>query len=364
MDIPPLTIRAITARAVPAPVKLPLTTSRSTVDVASLVLVDLETDEGITGHGYAFCYMDLAAPFLLTVIKRIEDMVRGEIVDPTALYHSLRNRFTLIGSEGSLGMALSAFDVACWDACAKAAGQPLAQLLGATRRTIPAYNSKGLSLKEPAALADEAQRLLGEGFKAIKLRLGRMNAKVDRAAAQAVRAAVPGDTAIMVDYNQALDPDDMIARLAGLEEFDLTWIEEPIRHDDFRGCARITAASSIPIQTGENFNSPQVLAAAIDAKACNYVMPDLGRIGGVSGWRAAARIAETASMPMSSHLYPEVSAHLLAATPTCHFLEYVDWAEPILKTPTRIEDGVAIIPDTPGAGLEWDEEAVARHGVN
>lgn len=187
--------------------------------------------------------------------------------------------------------------------------------------------------------------------------------KPDLAAAQAVRNAVPDDTVIMVDYNQALDPDEMMARLPALEAFNFTWIEEPIRHDDFQGSARVTAASNIPIQTGENFNSPEVMAAAIEMKACHYAMPDLCRIGGVSGWLEAADIAAAANMPISSHLYPEVSAHLLAATPTCHYLEYVDWAEPILKTSTRIKNGEAIIPDTPGAGLEWDEVAVEQYQI-
>ncbi|MGA0394793.1 MAG: enolase C-terminal domain-like protein [Rhodospirillales bacterium] len=364
MELPSLQIRSVRARAVNAPIITPLITSRGSVDVAPLLLVDVETEEGVTGHGYAFCYMDLAAPFLVSVIERIDEMVRGEAADPRFLYKSLRGRFTLVGTEGSLGMALSAFDIACWDACAKAAGLPLYKLLGSNRNTIPAYNSKGLSLKEPAELADEALALLGEGFKAVKLRLGRRDVMADREAAKVVREAVPAGTVVMVDYNQALTPEDMIGRLALLEEFDPAWIEEPVRHDDFLGCARIKAASRIPIQLGENFNSPAVMAAAIHIEACDYAMPDIGRIGGVSGWLEAARIADAADMAMSSHLYPEVSVHVLAATPTCHYLEYVDWAEPVLQTPITIKDGQAIIPDTPGLGLEWDEEAVARYRLD
>ena len=261
-------------------------------------------------------------------------------------------------------MALSAFDVACWDACAKAAHQPLAQYLGATRKTVPAYNSNGLSLKEPAALAEEALALLGDQFNAVKLRLGRANAMADREAVKIVRGAVPDGTAIMADYNQALMPEDMTGRLPLMDGFDLAWIEEPVRHDDYLGNARVTAASKIPIQIGENFNGVHTMASALAMKACNYVMPDLGRIGGVSGWLDASRIAEAADVPMSSHLYPEVSVHLLAATPTCHYLEYVDWAEPILQTPVCIEKGKAIIPDTPGVGLEWDEAAVEKYQID
>lgn len=220
MELPSLQIRSVRARAVNAPIITPLITSRGSVDVAPLLLVDVETEEGVTGHGYAFCYMDLAAPFLVSVIERIDEMVRGEAADPRFLYKSLRGRFTLVGTEGSLGMALSAFDIACWDACAKAAGLPLYKLLGSNRNTIPAYNSKGLSLKEPAELADEALALLGEGFKAVKLRLGRRDVMADREAAKVVREAVPAGTVVMVDYNQALTPEDMIGRLALLEKFD------------------------------------------------------------------------------------------------------------------------------------------------
>ena len=105
------------------------------------------------------------------------------------------------------------------------------------------------------------------------------------------------------------------------------------------------------------------MAAALAARACDYAMPDLQRIGGVTGWLRAAAIADAAGMAMSSHLFPEVSAHLLAVTPTAHWLEYVDWAAPILQRPLRIGDGYAEIPDRPGNGLEWDEEAVRRYAV-
>jgi mandelate racemase len=105
------------------------------------------------------------------------------------------------------------------------------------------------------------------------------------------------------------------------------------------------------------------MAAALDAGAADYVMPDLERIGGVTGWQRAAALAAERSAPMSSHLYPEVSAHLLAATPTAHMLEYVDWADKIVQQPLRIVDGRALVPDRPGNGLAWDDSAVARYRV-
>jgi mandelate racemase len=103
------------------------------------------------------------------------------------------------------------------------------------------------------------------------------------------------------------------------------------------------------------------MEAALDANAADYVMPDLERIGGVSGWRDAAELAAARKLPMSSHLFPEVSAHLLAVTPTCHYLEYMDWANAVLQEPIAIEDGHAVIPERPGTGMAWDESAVARY---
>jgi mandelate racemase len=116
-----------------------------------------------------------------------------------------------------------------------------------------------------------------------------------------------------------------------------------------------------PIQIGENFSLPTAMEAALAAGATDYVMPDLERIGGVSGWRRAATLATEHRMPMSSHLFPEVSAHLLAATPTCHWLEYVDWIDCLVQEPLRIVDGCAVVPDRPGNGLVWDEAAVAYY---
>src|SRR5262249_50665725 len=167
----------------------------------------------------------------------------------------------------------------------------------------------------------------------------------------------------MVDYNQALTVAEAIRRGHALDGEGIYWIEEPIRHDDYTGNAKIAAAVKTPVQIGENFSLPQAMAAALAAKACDYVMPDLERISGVSGWLQAADLATANETYMSSHLYAEVSAHLLAVTTTAHCLEYMDWADPILREPIRIVDGAAVAPDRPGSGLEWDEDAVARYRI-
>jgi len=171
---------------------------------------------------------------------------------------------------------------------------------------------------------------------------------------------MPSNVHVMVDYNQALSLDEAMRRGRALDGEGVYWIEEPIRHDDYRGCARLAAELATPVQIGENFSQPEAMEEALEFGACDYVMPDLERIGGVTGWQRAAAIAAARGIEMSSHLFPEVSAHLLAVTPTAHWLEYVDWAAPVLAEPMKVIDGFAHIPDRPGNGLAWNPDAVER----
>ncbi len=356
-----LTVCAVRAVAVEVPMRYVLGTSAAAVRAAPLLLVDVETEEGVTGRTYLFCYLAAAAPAIVSLLAEVERAVRGERIAPDALWALLSKRFRLIGVQGIVRMAMAAFDTACWDALAIAANMPLATYLGGSPRPVPAYNSCGLGLMPPAALADEAEKLLAGGFRAVKLRLGYATLEEDVAALHAVKKRVPGAIKIMVDFNQALSVDEALKRGLALDSEGVSWIEEPIRHDDYRGCAMLARELQTSIQIGENFSEPRAMAEALDLQACDYVMPDLERIGGVTGWGSAAALAAERSIPMSSHLFPEVSAHLLAVTPTAHWLEYVDWADAIVEEPLRIVDGNAIAPARAGNGLTWHKEAVERY---
>lgn len=358
-----LTIRAIRTTAVHVPMRRALGTSARRMTIAPLVLVDLDTEEGITGRSYVFCYLPAATTAVESMLREAAAHVQGDRVIPAELNRKLARHFRLLGVHGIVTMALAGLDAACWDTLAVAAGKPLVELLGGSVRPVRVYNSNGLSLMDTAALADEAEELLENGFQAIKLRLGYGTAAEDVAALRAVRARVGDGVVIMADYNQALSVAEALERGRALDGEGLAWIEEPIRHDDYPGNATLTRELTTPIQIGENFDGPNAMADALRAQACDYVMPDFARIGGVSGWLAAAELANHAGMKMSSHLYPEFSAHLLAVTPTGHWLEYVDWAAPILSVPIEVRDGQAIIPNRPGAGLEWNQDAIARYRV-
>ena len=360
--MPVLTVRAIRATPVEVPLNFVLGTSQGAVRQAPLLLIDLETEEGITGRAYLFCYLRAAAPAIVSLLGEVERVVKGETVAPADLWAKLARRFTLIGVQGIVRMALAGFDVACWDAVAVAAKLPLARMLGAEPRPIPAYNSCGLGLMEDlGALAAEAEQLLAGGFRAVKLRLGYPTLERDIAAVRAVRRRIGDNVLLMVDYNQALSLEEAMVRGRALDAENIYWLEEPIRHDDYAGAAALARELKVPIQIGENFSLAAAMAMAIEQKAADYVMPDLERIGGVTGWRQAAELAAVNRIKMSSHLFPEVSAHLLAATPTCHFLEYVDWANVLLQEPLVIADGQAIVPERPGHGMVWNKDAVERY---
>jgi mandelate racemase len=356
----PLTLRSLSGRAVVVPMKRPLGTSVETIEVASLLLIDLATNEGIVGRAYAFCYRPSIARAGEALVEDLAATLQGAPVVPLELSRRLRSLFRLPGLAGPLTMVASAVDMAAWDAVAVAADLPLATLLGSAPKPIPAYNSNGLGLIAPEAAADEAEQLLAEGFKAVKLRVGRQDPAADLTAVRAVRKRIPADASLMLDFNQALSFAAAMQRCRALDDEGAYWIEEPIRHDDYVHCALVADSTRTPIQIGENISSLSSLAAALSATASDYLMLDVDRIGGVSGWRSAAGLAEAGTLEVSSHLYPEVSAHLLAATPTAHWLEFVDWAGPILQERLEAVDGHISALSGPGIGLRWDEDAISR----
>ena len=358
-----LRLRSVSCIPVEVPLRYVLGTSAATVRAAPLLLVEVLTEQGIVGRSYVFCYRRSGARSIAIVLDEAAALVCGDGVAPLVIAAKLQRRFALLGVTGVVRMALAALDMALWDALAIAAATPLTCLLGGTPRPLLAYNSCGLGLMSPQAAADEAEALLDGGMKAVKLRLGYATLAEDLAVTRAVRSRLPDAVELLVDYNQALSRVDALARGRALQSEGVAWLEEPIRHDDLPGNAEIARSLDLPLQLGENFDGPKDMLRALQAGACDLVMPDVARIGGVSGWMQAAGVAQAHGIPMSSHLMPEVSAQLLAATPTCHWLEYVDWTDAIAAQPVKIEDGCWPMTNRPGTGLDWDLDAVARYRI-
>ena len=354
-------IRDVQVRTVIAPLDPPVRTASGHVNQAPLVLIDLATDAGVTGRAYLFGYHPFTLAPLRELVVALGAVIRGDELAPVEIDRKLRARMTLFGTRGLQGMAIAGIDMAAWDALAAGAGVPLATLLGGRPRPIPAYNSLGMI--PPGEAAQEAAKTVAAGFTAMKVKIGWPTLAEDLAVVRAARKALGDDAALMVDFNQSLTIPEAIRRGRVLDGEGIAWIEEPVRADDYRGAAAVAAQVATPIQIGENFNGVHEMELAISLEASDLVMPDPQQIGGVTGWLRAAALAQAAGLPCSSHLFIEVSAHLLAVTPTCHYVEYLDVAAPILAEPLRPVDGAIEAPTRPGTGLQWNEAAVTRYTV-
>jgi mandelate racemase len=358
MSKPNLTIRSVTARAVDAPISRPVKNAFGVIRSAPLVLIDVATDQGLTGRSYIFAYTKLTLKPLVRLIEDIGGELAGKPIAPFDLMAHMDAKFRLLGWQGLVGMAVSGLDMAFWDALGQAAGQPLATLLGGSPRPIRAYDSYGAV--DPVADEKDLRRSLDQGFRGIKIKGGDGDLANDERVVSAVRELIGPDIALMLDFNQSLDPSEAARRIDRLAAYDLHWIEEPVAAENLQGHARVRATSPISIQSGENWWFPRGFAEAIAAGASDFIMPDLMKVGGVTGWLGVAGQAEAASIPMSSHLFAEASSHVLAVTPTAHWIEYLDLARAILAEPVEIVDGT-ITARGLGLGLSWDEAAVAKY---
>ena len=352
------TIRELRVRAVRVPMEEPHRTASGTVAESPLVLIDVVTDEGVAGHSIVFTYTAAALKPTADLIRNIEPLLEGEPLAPAQIERKLARRFRLLGTQGLVGMALAGIDMALWDALARSHDCSLVQLLGGVENPLPAYGAVGYDgVTGSARVAESWAR---RGFKGIKAKIGYPDVKEDIDVIHAMRAAAGKDVAIMVDYNQSLNPVEAAQRLRLLDELGLTWVEEPTLAHDHMGHALIAREVDVPIQCGENWWGTQDLRHAIDAKASDYIMLDAMKIGGVTGWLRAASMAEIHGLPVSSHLWPEISSQLLCLSATAHWLEYADWWNMVVKDPLRIESGMAMPQSSAGAGVEWNEEGIGR----
>lgn len=363
MSLPLITEMRV--RALIVPLAQPLKTASGTVQAAPMLLLDVQTDAGVCGHAYIFTY----TPLVLGAVKQLATdltlLLEGQPLDPLGLMNNLRGRFMLIGTYGLLDMVLAGIDMAVWDAHAKHLELPLVRALGGSIGSgtaadgIPAYASFGMDGKADAVkhVATAVER----GFKAIKIKIGYPTLQEDIAVVRAAIKATEGAARLMVDYNQSLDVAGAMMRCPALDDEGLLWIEEPTRYDDNCGHAQIAAAIKTPLQLGENLWGPRQVAESLRMKASDYMMPDLMKIGGVSGWMQAAGVCAANNVRVSNHFFQEISVHLLRVTPTAHYIEYFQMADPILVDPLQVRNGNAIVRDCPGNGIQWKEEAVERY---
>jgi mandelate racemase len=354
-------IKSLTVRAVRVPMAEPHRTASGVITESPLVLTDVLTDDGTVGHGVVFTYTTAALGPTAELIRNLEPLIKGDPLAPLEVEQKLAKRFRLLGTQGLVGIAMAAIDMAVWDAMARLHSVSLVTLLGGVAKPIPVY--AGIGYDGADGCAEQAERWAKRGIMGVKAKIGYPTVQQDVAVVRAMRKAAGDDMTIMVDYNQSLTPTEAIERLRVLDEEGLAWVEEPTLAHDYSGHAMIARAARTPIQCGENWWGVQDLQHALDAGSSDYVMPDVMKIGGVTGWMRAAALAHAKGVRVSSHLWPEISAQLLCCTPTAHWLEYADWWNPVIAEPLQITNGAAVVNNAAGSGVRWNEEAARRFAI-
>lgn len=360
----PCPITAVRTAIVSLPMAKPVITPIHDITTADNVLVTVDTDDGIEGIAYLWCFGEKRARVLAAMVDELASHVIGsDALETVALWERLWRENNFFGRSGVAMLAHSALDIACWDIRGKACGQALWQLLGGSLRATPVY-AGGLFLNDPVdAIVEEARGYVRQGFRAMKMRAGAARLSDDIERFEAVRAAIGPDVTLMVDAVQAWTADQAIRACRALERFDLGWIEDPVSFDDHEGLARVAAAIDTPLCAGENDYSRVGFERLIRGRCIRIAMPDLQRVGGVTEWMRVAALADAHRLKVTPHVFHEISVHLLAAVPNGMWLEYVPWWEPLFREKLVLSDGCMTPPDSPGLGLSFDWDALEAHRV-
>ena len=354
-------IRSLRSTIVSVPVAHRIVSSvRDTAQVIN-VLVELDTDDGLTGVAYVAGFTRHKAHATCYLLQELGEAIAGlPAEDITAVWDRMWSVLTLAGHAGLPVFALSAIDIALWDLRGKRAEAPLYQLLGGVRHNrLEAYASDGCWLSSDiASVVEDAEMFAARGFSGLKLRFGRSDPDDDLAVLRAVRRAVGEGVRIMVDVNQGWTP--LCAREYGsaLADYGVRWLEEPLPAEEIAGLAALRRDLPLEIAAGESAYLPAGLEALVSAGAVSVMMPDLQRAGGVTGWLQAREIADAAGVLLSPHLFPEINVHLLAMCAAPGPLEWVSWAEPLLEEPLCVKAGSVTPPDRPGLGITFDRAAM------
>ena len=337
----------------------PLITGNIKIESIWFLLVDIYTDQGVTGSSYIWSFNQAGAAAQKAVIEHLSKVVLNEDTKATPrIWEKMWKALIQWGHTGIPIMGLSAIDSACWDAVGKELNQPLVNILGRKLEAVPAYASGLWITNDFDSLQKEASEHLALGFNAIKMRVGRSTISQDVEAVRLVRQAVGDQTALMVDFSSAPLRAHAHQLARALEPFSLTWIEDPIADENMKDHAEFTASVNTPVCFGEKVYTPQGFLEIIENRAANILMADLQRAGGVTGWNRIAGMADAARYPLSSHILPELNLHLIGSAPTGYYLEHLTWAENLFNEQMELHEGKIKIPDGPGFGISWNEKTI------
>ena len=333
---------------------------------AEFVTIKINTEDGLTGIGYAGFVSNL----MIKALKESVDALLHSIVgmDPRNVELINKHLRDLAGGGAPAGLvtrSVSAIDVALWDLKGKQSGEPVHRLLGGYRDTVPTYASGYLWRNyDLDKLESTSADLVSQGFKAMKFRMGAENsADKELARAQVIRETVGDAITLMVDINQGWDINTSISIGKELTNYNLYWLEDPINHQDFEGMAKIADSLDTPIAAGEYHYGIEPFRTQLERRSIDIVMVDLLRVGGITQWMKVAHMAEAFNLPVVSHLATEVLIHCVAACPNGLTVEHMPWTFELFTTEPTVVDGELVLPSAPGLGIEFDEDKISHYQV-
>jgi mandelate racemase len=350
---------------VSVPVRYPVVSCVRKSDRIVFVLLDISTDEGVTGIAYVQAFNKHWAQAIRLCLDQLESTVIGE--DPRNidnLWFKMLENNKLSGNQGLAMFAISLVDIALWDIAGKAAGLPVCRLLGGTPGTFEAYQSDGLWLVSAVEAAKQAEAFADAGFRSMKMRLGRNDSDEDIQAVREVRSAVGDRIEIMGDVNQGWSVETTESVERQLTPYGLKWIEEPIEAENIEGYARLSKTMSLPVATGENLYGVRSFHNFLRMDAADVYTPDLQRTGGISGWRRIQVLLEQYNKPSSIHLFPEYAVHLFPVIRRPLKMEWMSWAGALFQEPLDCVNGHVRTPERPGFGMEWDLSAIGAYAIS
>ena len=342
------------------PLATPFRAAIRLIASVDILLMRVHTQHAM-GVGYAFAFgaRDLA-PIAVATEGLAEVLIGKDPVQTERHWAAMHHALALVGAGGPTLAALSALDIALWDLTGQTAGLSLAVLLGSSRDSVPVYGSGGSLELDTAQLIEEAQRFAALGYPAFKFKAGH-GVGQDCERLGALRQALGPRFKLIVDANQQWSVKQALQAARAFEPHGVWWLEEPVPAQDIEACARVRAAAPIDIATGEtNFGVPD-FARLLGHGAADILMPNLQRVGGITGWRKVAAFAELHGIPVASHVYPEIGVHLLCAAPNGLTLEVLPWWPKLFVEPLAIDGGQARPPPAPGIGLTLDDAVLAAH---
>jgi D-galactarolactone cycloisomerase len=376
-------ITGVQAHCLSSALETPFAFSQGWVKSRGACLVEVQTDEGVTGWGEALC-QGLQPPQIAAaaIESALAPLLVGE--DPRQLeplWQRMYMRTRDYGMKGAVMAAISGVDIALWDLAGKALGQPLWRLLGgAHRERVQIYATGFYRVKgqgEAPRLADEARQRAAEGYRFLKIKLG-FGVADDLEVMQAVARAIDGKgLRMMIDTNHAYGVADAVRLGRALAPHDLRWYEEPVAAEDLAGYRELRGKLDVPIAGGENEFAAWGFRSLFEARAVDIAQPDVCAAGGFTACRHVAALALAHGVQVNPHVWGSsvgqvASLHLIAALPVANPSLFADepifeydcsahpFRESLIDKPLRHRDGWLALPEGPGLGIDVDRKALER----